>query len=120
MLGVPILFSSPVWLDSFSEYITKIVCIPKGWKSFNMEYSFFKIRNNSIRLVLENRILFTLLNIQMFLKKILFLVLRNSMEIWSFQGLWVHATSSFRRCPLRVLIFILQTCCRIFFRSSKY
>ena len=37
MLGVLFLFSSPVWLDSFSEYITMIDVFQKVGKGFNME-----------------------------------------------------------------------------------
>ena len=79
-------YGSVRWnIKKIDVYVFQKVGKVSTWKSLS-----FKIGNISIWLVLENRILFMLLNILMFLKKFHSYFQRKPMKIWSFQGPWVH------------------------------
>ena len=94
MLGVLFLFLVQVgWTLFQSKFIRSY--IPKGWKSSTWK-SFLNNRNYSTRLVLENRILFTI-KYSDDSSKVSSLCPQESNGIWSFQGPWVHTNSTFRK-----------------------
>ena len=53
-------------------------------------------------------------------QKFLHFVLKNQMESGAFKGPGSTRIQPFGRCPLRLIIFIFQTCFRIFCRSREY